>query len=99
MSSKPKKSFFKEGGVFFVFLTIISLFYFHGMYHKNLVYKELVLRKRSLEKQRDLASLETQELELLIKSYSDPKWLEMVLMKGLGMVPQGQLKVYFKKEE
>ncbi len=99
MTSKPKKSFFKEGGLVLVFLVGISLFYFHGMYNKNLVYKELVSRKITLEKQTELAYLEKEELELLIKSYSDPAWLEMVLMKGLGMVPKGQLKVYFKKEE
>ena len=64
-----------------------------------MVYQELLSRKMSLEQQRDLACLEKQELELLIKSYSDPAWLEMVLMKGLGMVPKGQIKVYFKKEE
>ncbi len=97
--SKNKKSFFKEKGGIFLFLALLSFFYFHGMHNKNMVYQELVSRKSALEHERDLARLEKDELELLINSYADPTWLEMVLMKGLGMVPKGQVKVYFKKEE
>jgi hypothetical protein len=96
---KKKTSFFKEGGGVCLFLVCLSFIYFHGMHKKDLVYKELVSRKAFLEEQRSLAYLEQSELELLIKSYSDPASLEMVLMKGLGMVPKGQIKVYFKKDE
>lgn len=97
--SKDKKSFFKEQKGILLFLMLLSFLYFHGMHNKNTAYQELASRKSALEHERDLARLEKEELELLINSYSDPTWLEMVLMKGLGMVPKGQIKVYFKKEE
>ena len=96
---KNKTSFFREGGGVFLFLVCLSFFYFRGMHNKEMMYKELLAKRAFLQEQRDLASKEKQELELLIRSYRDPDSLEMVLMKGLGMVPKGQTKVYFKKEE
>lgn len=30
-----------------------------------------------------------------INSQSDPSWIEMVLKKELGMVPEDQIKIYF----
>lgn len=44
------------------------------------------------------ALLAQQRLSLEIESQTDPRWIEMVLMKKLGLVPQGQSKVRFKKE-
>jgi hypothetical protein len=35
------------------------------------------------------------DLELQINSQSDPEWVELVLRKGLGLVPEGQTKVFF----
>lgn len=96
---KKKTAFFKEGGGVFLFLVCLSFFYFRGMHNKEMLYQELLTKRAALQEQRDLASIEKQELELLMRSYSDPDSLEMVLMKGLGMVPKGQVKVYFKKEE
>lgn len=40
---------------------------------------------------------EQQELILQIESQTDPAWVEMVLKRNLGLVPEGQVKVYFKK--
>ena len=38
-----------------------------------------------------------EELLLRIDSQNDPRWIEMVLMQKLGLVPEGQLKVLFQK--
>lgn len=38
-----------------------------------------------------------QQLELCIASQNDPAWIEMVLMRDLGVVPEGFLKVHFQK--
>lgn len=35
-------------------------------------------------------------LQRQVESQNDPRWVEMTLMKELGMVPKGQTKVYFK---
>ena len=37
-----------------------------------------------------------QELESKVASFDDPAWIEMTLMRGLGLVPEGQTKVVFK---
>ncbi len=38
------------------------------------------------------------DLTLQINSQSDPDWVELVLRKGLGLVPEGQVKVFFQSE-
>ena len=89
----------KESWWVFLFLAVSSLFYFHGMHGKELAYRELVQRLKELERDKVLALGEQEDLKLQIKSQSDPAWIEMMLMKGLGMVPETQVKVYFKKSE
>lgn len=37
-----------------------------------------------------------QDLQLQVQSESDPAWVELALIKGLGLVPEGQHKVYFE---
>lgn len=86
----------KQSWWVFLFLALSSLFYFRGMEGKEAAYRELRYRLAALEKEKVLASEEQEELKLQIKSQSDPAWIEMVLMKGLGVVPEGQVKVYFK---
>lgn len=36
------------------------------------------------------------DLKLRFQSQSDPEWIQMLLMKTLGMVPEGQIKVIFE---
>jgi hypothetical protein len=57
---------------------------------------------RGLE--RRYARLEQKKIELLadreelcaqIQSQSDPAWVEMILMRELGVVPEGWLKIHF----
>ncbi|MDE3047241.1 MAG: hypothetical protein KGI83_02705 [Verrucomicrobiota bacterium] len=38
-----------------------------------------------------------EDLQLRIASQNDPAWIEMVLIRELGVVPEGFLKVHFKK--
>ncbi len=60
-------------------------------------YDYLLLEKRlkelQLEKKRELAIQE--DLILQINSQSDPDWIELTLMRVLGLVPKNQTKVYF----
>ncbi|MBS0621958.1 MAG: hypothetical protein JSR80_03255 [Verrucomicrobia bacterium] len=50
-----------------------------------------------VEKQKELqeARVEGELLQRQLQSQSDPAWIEMVLMRELGMVPNGQTKVVF----
>ena len=50
-----------------------------------------------MEQERYLACLDMQQIRMKIASQMDPAWIEMILMRDLGVVPEGYLKVYFKK--
>lgn len=83
----------------FLFIAICYLFWSHGMQKKNIEYAELKNRLIGLNQEKILKLQKKEDLLLQIHSQSDPSWIQMVLMKGLGLVPEGQKKVYFKKEE
>jgi len=48
-------------------------------------------KKISLENQRE-------DYVLRINSHSDPSWIELILKKELGVVPEGHIKVHFVNE-
>lgn len=48
-----------------------------------------------LAMQKACAELLQQDLLLQINSQSDYAWIELTLMKGLGLVPENQTKVFF----
>ena len=73
--------------------------YSHGTQKKNRDVAELKERLYDLESKRQCVLEIKEDLELQIRSQSDPEWIQMTLMKGLGVVPEGQTKVYFKKDE
>lgn len=75
------------------------LFYSHGAHKKTKVYIDLQQKLQKLQWEKQLAEQDRQDLLLQISSQQDPAWIEMTLMKKLGVVPEGQLKVYFKREE
>lgn len=58
-------------------------------------YKELQSERISLQLQRDQAVLLHASLQQEINSQTDPAWIELVLMKKLGLVPEGQKKIIF----
>jgi len=44
-----------------------------------------------------VAMEKNEDYHLRLASQSDPAWIEMILMRDLGVVPEGFLKVHFKK--
>lgn len=69
------------------------------MHKKSQVSLELQEKIADLESLKSLMERESEELALQIQSQKDPEWIEMVLKKRLGVVPEGQMKVYFKRDE
>lgn len=67
-----------------------------GMKTHRQEYARLQKHHQDLEKQRKEAVMLQEKLMLEINSQSDPAWVELVLMKGLGLVPEGQTKVFFE---
>jgi hypothetical protein len=72
------------------------LLYSQGMHKKREAYLELVARSKTLEAEKKRVLEEQEDLLLQINSQNDPAWIEMTLLKKVGMVPEGQVKVYFE---
>lgn len=86
--------FFKSWWV--ILIAIVSFTFFeNNMRSRNQEYAKLQEQYVSLEKQKAQAIELQKKLLLDINSQSDPDWVEMVLMKGLGVAPEGQIKVFF----
>ena len=85
-------------GWWWVFAVVIFsyLFYIPLVHNKNLARIDLESRVASLEEEKALAMNEQELLLLRIASQSDPCWVEMMLMRALGVVPEGQVKVHFQ---
>jgi hypothetical protein len=73
--------------------------YWQGICEKESIYHDLQTRMSTAQEQLCFASFEREELLRQIRSQSDPEWIELVLMKRLGLVPEGQTKVYFEKAQ
>ncbi|HKZ00005.1 MAG TPA: hypothetical protein VJ112_02445 [Rhabdochlamydiaceae bacterium] len=83
----------------FLFLALCFLVYSHAMHKKDQAYRELENYLANLKTEKDILLQDRDDLLLQVGSQSDPSWIQLMLMKGLGVVPEGQVKVYFTKEE
>jgi len=79
----------------FVFIVICFGIYAHASNKKQKAILALESHLQQLSEERQQLLQENEELQLNINSQSDPAWVELTLMKGLGLVPEGQVKVYF----
>ena len=93
------QEFFHQYWWTLLFVAACLLLYFHGIEKKKQACIDLREKAWELESLKRLAQVEQEELMLQIQSQNDPEWIEMVLKKRLGVVPEGQMKVYFKKSE
>lgn len=82
----------------FVFALICYLLYSEGINKKILVDRELHEKILDFETRKALALEIQNDLKEQIQSQNDPAWIELTLMKGLGVVPEGQTKVYFNDQ-
>lgn len=81
----------------FLFCALAGYVYVQSQREKHLAARELAFRLEEMEKEKRLALQERDDLHLRIASQSDPAWIEMILMRDLGVVPEGFLKVHFKR--
>lgn len=108
MNQKMDRVISKKSSFFSVFLqrwwwTLLFALLCYGIYatgmeKKKKIFYQLEDKIKNLEQARASALLKREELEMEIESQMDPAWIEMLLMKKLGVVPEGQVKVYFEKE-
>jgi hypothetical protein len=81
----------------FVFCVLTGLVYFHSFKEKKEAVRLLGLRLVEMDSEKTLALQKREDLQLRIASQNDLGWIEMILMRDLGVVPDGFLKVHFKK--
>lgn len=80
-----------------LFCATTGIVYFHSQREKNGALRNLSFRLEEMEKEKLLALSDREMLNLRIASQDDPAWIEMILMRDLGLVPEGFLKVHFKR--
>ncbi len=82
---------------FWVFAFCLCSFFIYSkaLKKKRNAYAEYTCLLQEMEKTKNKASVEKEYLELKIASLDDPAWIEMILMRDLGVVPEGYLKVHF----
>lgn len=80
-------------------LAVSYLLYSHGIHKKQEAYREILARLHHLEKDKEQALDEREDLLLQANSQEDQASIELMLMKKLGVVPEGQKKVYFQRQQ
>jgi hypothetical protein len=80
-----------------VFSAISLAFYFQAAHSRAIAMSELSGRLQEMETAKQMAAEQQEELTSQLVSQTDPAWIEMVLMKELGMVPDGWVKIHFQK--
>ncbi|HSX12781.1 MAG TPA: hypothetical protein VLF61_04745 [Rhabdochlamydiaceae bacterium] len=91
-------NFLRRWGWVFLFTFLCWGLYAKGMQKKKEIFLQLDTKIKQMELQRLTAMQKREDLRLQIESQTDPAWIEMLLKKKLGVVPEGQIKVYFERD-
>jgi len=91
----PIIHFIKEWSWVIVFTATCLAGYIAIVKNKNETFLLLSAKVYSMEIKKTQVLCEKNELTTQVNSQNDPLWIEMLLMKALGLVPSGQMKVYF----
>ena len=75
---------------------MVGLVYVHALKNRNAALQEISFRFQEMEKECLMEHRERENLQMQIASHNDPAWIEMVLMREIGVVPEGWIKVHFK---
>lgn len=102
MLSHMKKCFFylfiKSWWVI-AFGVLCAVIYEQGLKERDVHYQQFMQKLMALKQEKQQALHRQQNLLMQINSQSDLAWVELTLMKGLGLVPEGHRKVYFFPDE
>lgn len=74
------------------------LFYERGLIKRDQEFAKLHNQYLELQREYKSAVALQETLLLRVNSQSDPEWVELTLMNGLGLVPDGQTKVVFVED-
>jgi hypothetical protein len=88
--------FLRSWWVLFILFLCFGL-YEHEHKKRNETSAVLTAQKNEIQYKK-IKALENHDYLLTqINSQADPAWIELVLMKKLGLVPEGQTKIFFQK--
>lgn len=80
-----------------LFFLVCYFAYDRGLHYRTLEKEKLTKKLEMLSQERRRALIHHDYLRLQLESQHDNAWIELVLMRGLGLVPEGQQKVIFLK--
>lgn len=80
------------------FLCLVALFFWQNSRKTYFIAADLQDRLANILEEKRLVMVERDDLLLQIQSQCDPEWVELVLMRRLGLIPEGQTKVYFERQ-
>lgn len=81
------------------FMLFCYLMYERGLLKRDQDFAKLHSQYLDMQNQYKQALLLQSNLLLQVNSQSDPEWVELTLMKGLGLVPDEQIKVVFVEKQ
>lgn len=82
-----------------LFLLACCVLFEHSIYPQRQEYTRLLAKLNELEKAKIAAEGLRLELYRKVNSESDLAWIELTLINGLGLVPEGQTKAFFQHHE
>lgn len=94
MMKKFKKQI-RDSWWLFLFALLCYVLYEEGLRSKNNALQALTAEYDQLQHEKAAEEAKKETLELQMSSQNDPAWVELVLMRELGLVPEGQQKVVF----
>lgn len=78
-----------------VFFLLCHIAYLQACKRLDQKHQRLLSQLESLKIEKKEALAKQEDFQRQIQSQSDHRWIELTLMKGLGLVPEGQQKVFF----
>lgn len=91
-----KRSYLQSGWPFLFAFLCIS-FYCHAASRREAAVLELSSRLDQMKREKKAICEMKEDLELRLRSQDDSQWIEMILMRELGVVPEGWVKVHFTR--
>lgn len=90
-------SFLRESWWVVAILLVTYMMHVNASQNTMRLYRELTSSLNHLTEEKNRALELQNTLKLKIASESDPEWIALMLMKGLGVVPSDQMKVRFEE--
>lgn len=90
--------FFMRSAWVILFIVGCGIIYERSIISLDSDYQQLMTQYLLLQNEHEEALALKTELSAKVNSHSDPAWVELTLMRVLGLAPEGQVKVLFKDE-